>query len=392
MSPRILPLLLLTAFVPGCGKKSAAPTAPPVAGVTVAKPILKKVTEWDEFVGRLESPKAVEIRPRVSGYLQEVHFREGGMVKEGDPLFTIDPRPYQSVVDRVTADLERAKSRVDLARSEAARATKLVETNAISSQEAETRAKALIEAEAAARSADAALASSKLDLEFTNIRAPIAGRVSSARITAGNLVSSGGNGASTNATLLTTIVSLNPIYCYVGVDERSALKYRDLQRSGKRKSAIDGEIPALMGLANQTGYPHVGVIDFVDNAFDPASGTIRARGVFKNDDGLMAPGFFARLRIPGSGEYDAMLVRDAAINSDQGRSYVLTVDGAGKVAYRTVVTGPLEDGLRIIREGLQADDRVIINGLMAARVGAAVNATEAPMAEPAPAPAGAPAK
>jgi RND family efflux transporter MFP subunit len=208
------------------------------------------------------------------------------------------------------------------------------------------------------------------------VRSPISGRISNATVTQGNLI----NGGTTNATILTTVVSLDPIYCYVEVDERSALKYRELFRQGKRASARYGQVEAQMGLANQEGYPHRGVIDFVDNQINPSTGAIRARGVFPNADRLMAPGFFARLRIPGSGEYEAMLVRDSAIGNDQGKPFVMVVDGSNVVSQRPVTLGPMEDGLRIVREGLRPEDRVIVNGLVAARAGASVRVTEeAPM-------------
>lgn len=375
---------LLPALAAAVSALAGASCRPPVAGtappapvptVTVAKGIARTVTEYDDFVGRLESPQSVEIRARVSGYLEKVHFREGSEVKQGDLLFTIDPRPYQATVDRFQADLDRAKIRAELARSEASRAEKLVASRAISSEEAEARVKALTEAEAAIRSAEAGLNASKLDVEFTSIHAPISGRIGQALVTPGNLV----GGGTSDATLLTTLVALDPIYCYVEVDERSSLKYRTLAREGKRESALFKEIPARMGLTNELGFPHEGKIDFVDNAIKPDTGTIRARGVFSNTDRLMAPGFFARLRIPGSGTYEAVLVRDSALGSDQGRPYVLVVDPDNKVQYRAVVTGPMENGLRIIREGLKPDERIVITGLLAARPGAVVNPTESEM-------------
>lgn len=377
-SQHFLPALAAALAMAGVScRPPVAGTAPPppVPTVTVAKGIARTVTEYDDFVGRLESPQSVEIRARVSGYLEKVHFREGSEVKQGDLLFTIDPRPYQATVDRFQADLDRAKIRADLARSEASRAEKLVASRAISSEEAEARVKALTEAEAAIRSAEAGLNASKLDVEFTSIHAPITGRIGQALVTPGNLV----GGGTSVATLLTTLVALDPIYCYVEVDERSSLKYRTLAREGKRESALFKEIPARMGLTNESGFPHEGKIDFVDNAIKPDTGTIRARGVFPNADRLMAPGFFARLRIPGSGTYEAVLIRDSALGSDQGRPYVLVVGPDNKVQYRSVTTGPMEDGLRIIREGLKPDERIVITGLLAARPGSVVNPTESEM-------------
>lgn len=358
--------------VTGCKPAAAASkaqAAPPPPTVTVAKPILRKVIEWDEYTGRLAAPEMVEIRARVSGYLDTIHFKEGTEVKAGELLFTIDPRPYEAAVQRATAEASNARSRADLAATEAKNAEHLRDSQAISTEEYERRIKAAAEAEGTVRALEAALKTVQLDLEFTQIRAPVSGRISNARVTKGNLVT----GGTKDATLLTTLVSMNPIYCYMDVDERSALRYRELHKEGSRVSALFGQIPAQMGLINQTGFPHEGVIDFVDNQLDPATGTIRARGVFKNEDRLMSPGFFARVRIPGTGEYEALLVLDQAVADDQGSSFVWVIDAENKAVYRPVKLGPLTDGLRIVREGLKADDRVVINGLMTVRNGIKVN-------------------
>ncbi len=361
-------LLLLAVFaIAGCkqdraAKQQAAAAAP---AVTVAKPIARKILEWDEFTGRLASPETVEIRARVSGYLETVHYKEGTEVKAGDLLFTIDPRPYEAVVQRVTAEASNARTRAALAAMEARNAAQLRDSQAISSEEYERRLKASIEAEGTVRATEAILKAAELDLEFTQIRAPVSGRISDARVTKGNLVT----GGTKDATLLTTVVPLDPIYCYIEVDERSALKYRQMHKDGTRVSALFNKVPAQMGLANQTGFPHEGFLDFVDNQFDPATGTIRARGVFPNEDRLMAPGFFARVRIPGTGEYDGVLIQDQAVGDDQGSSFVWVIDAEDKAVYRSVKLGPLLDGLRIVREGLKTDDRVVIQGLMAVRLG-----------------------
>lgn len=370
-------LLLTSCKPPGA---APAPTMAATAIVTVATPVQKRIMEWDEFVGRLSSPKTVQLRARVSGYLEKIHFKEGGEVKENDILFTIDPRPYQAIVDRAQAELERTKTQAELAASEAKRAAGLVASKAISAEDYEQRAKTQAEALASVRAAQAALAMAALDLEFTQVRAPIAGRVSDAREREGNLVI-GGN--TDRATLLTTIVAVDPIYCFMDVDERSALKYRQLYREGKRVSALFNEVPAEMGLANEEGFPHKGVVDFVDNEISPDTGTIRSRAVFPNKDRLMSPGFFARVRIPGSGEYEGLLVRDSAIGSDQGRPFVFVVKEDGTAEFRSVVTGPLEDGLRVVKEGLKPGERVVINGLMSVKNGAKVTAKEEPMQAPA---------
>jgi RND family efflux transporter MFP subunit len=367
-------LLSLGLSFPACRKAAAPPPpAPPV--VTVAKPVVKRLTEWDEFPGRLSAVAAVEVRARVSGYLQSTHFVEGKEVKEGDLLFGIDPRRYDAELARAKAEQERARAALELATAEAGRAAKLVETRAISMEEADVKAKAQQGAVAALAAAQAFVDQAKLDVEWTRVTAPISGRVGRKIVTEGNLITGGPNGA----TVLTTIVQLDPIYGYFDVDERSALKYRDLARSGQRESALFNEIPAQMGLANEAGFPHEGKIDFVDNEISVTTGSIKARGVFQNEDRLMSPGFFARVRIPGSGEYEAMLVRDSAVGSDQGRAYVYVVGADGKATQRFVVTGPLEDGLRIVRKGLKPDERVVINGLMAVRPNVTVKAEETEM-------------
>jgi RND family efflux transporter MFP subunit len=360
----------------GC-KRSDSKSAPPIRPtVSIAQPIPQKVHEWDEFTGRLASPETVEVRARVSGYIDKIHFKEGGDVKQGDLLVTIDQRPYQATVDRLKADLGAARARAELARAEAKRGESLVATKAISTDTYETRLKTAAEAEQALLSAEAALKSAQLDLEFTEVRAPISGRISNARVTAGNLVT---GGSTANTTLLTTIVSLDPLYCYFEADEASALRYRQLHREGKRVSALFTPIPAELGLGNEFGFPHKATIDFVDNQINPATGTIRARAVLANPDKLMAPGFFARVRIPGMAEYDAVLVRDSAISSDQGRLFVLTVDDENKTVYRSIKIGPIENGLRVVREGLAANDRVIVSGLMSARPGVPVQPQVVPM-------------
>lgn len=350
----------------GCNKPSAKPAAPTVPLVSVANPIPRQINEWDEFTGRLVSPETVEVRARVSGFIDKVHFKEGGDVTQHELLFTIDQRPYQAVVDRLKAELGAARARVELARAEARRAEGLAKTKAISTDMYETRVTTAVQAEEAVRSAEAGLKAAELDLEFTQVRAPIAGRISNARVTAGNLVT-GGSGA--NSSLLTTIVSLDPIFCYFDADEASALRYRQLHREGRRVSALFESVPAEMALGNEVGFPHKGTIDFVDNQVNPATGTIRARALFPNPDKLMAPGFFARVRIPGVGEYAAVLVRDSAISSDQGRSFVLTVDNENTTVYRPIQTGPIVDGLRVVRAGIKETDRVIVSGLMSARPG-----------------------
>ncbi len=375
--------LFITVSLSACKPAAKGPAGPPQAtipDVTVAKPIARRLTDWDEFTGRLTSREKVEVRARVSGYLTVVSLKEGTEVKAGDLLFTIDPRPYEAIVQRAEAVLAQAKTNAELANIEAKNATTLRQGQVISTEESERRLKSAAGEQAAVRAAEAMVSSAKLDLEFTQIRAPISGRISDARVTEGNLVT----GGTKDATLLTTIVALDPIYCDIEVDERSALKYREMHKSGERESALFGLIPAEMALVNQVGWPHQGQIDFVDNQINPATGTIRARAVFPNKDRLMSPGFFAKVRIPGSGEYDGLLIRDAAVGDDQGSSYVWVLDAEDKAVYRPITLGPLLDGLRVVRGGLKADDRVIILGLMSVRNGNKVKPALADMSLAAP--------
>ncbi|MBE2284037.1 MAG: efflux RND transporter periplasmic adaptor subunit [Prosthecobacter sp.] len=341
----------------------------------MAKPVAKRLTDWDEFSGRLVARDRVEVRARVSGYLTEIHFKEGTQVKEGDLLFTIDPRPYAAAVQRAEAMLAQAKTNAELATIEAKNATKLREGQVISAEESERRLKSAAGEQAAVRAAEAMLISAQLELEFTQIKAPISGRVSDARVTEGNLVSGGTQGS----TLLTTIVALDPIYVDFEADERSVLKYREMHKTGERKSALFGRIPAEMALIHEEGWPHKGEIDFVDNQLNPATGTIHARCVFPNGDQLMSPGFFARVRIPGSGEYDGLLIRDSAVGDDQGSSYVWVLDAEDKAVYLPIKPGPLLDGMRVVRSGLKADDRVVVLGLMSVRNGVKVKASTVEM-------------
>ncbi|MGH8523295.1 MAG: efflux RND transporter periplasmic adaptor subunit [Gammaproteobacteria bacterium] len=359
--------LLVGPLMTGCGK-DAPQAAPPPPVVSVVQPIAREVIEWDEYIGRLESPETVEIRARVSGYLDKVHFKEGKEVKKGDLLFTIDPRPYQAEFDHADAEYQRALSQAELAKNDSERAKRLIATKAISEEDFDTKAKTYAAALAAVKSARAAMYSAKLNLEFTEIRAPIDGRIGSALVTKGNLVSSGAG-----ASLLTTLVSLDPLYCYSDADERAVLKYIRLSRERKRESARDKEIPAEMELSDETGFPHKGYIDFVDNRVDPNTGTIRARGVFSNQDHKLSPGFFARIRIPGSGKYPALLIPDRALGSDQAQKFVYVVNGEKKVEFRPVKTGPMIDGLRVVSAGLKTGEQVIVEGLMRVRPGVVVD-------------------
>jgi len=340
--------------------------------VTVVQPITREVVEWDEYIGRLESPETVEVRARVSGYLDKVHFKEGKEVKKGDLLFTIDPRPYQAEYDRADADHQRALSQAELAKNDFERAKRLIATKAISEEDFDTKAKTYTAAQAAVMSAKAAEDSARLNLEFTEIHSPIDGRISRALVTQGNLISGGVSGA--GATLLTTVVSLDPLYLYSDADERAILKYLKLRREGSRVSARDEQIPAEMELSDETGFPHKGFIDFVDNRVDPNTGTMRARGVFANTDHGLSPGFFGRIRIPGSGKYPALLIPDRALGSDQALKFVYVVNAEKKVEFRPVTIGPIIDGLRVVKTGLNAGEPIIVEGLLRVRPGVVVDA------------------
>jgi RND family efflux transporter MFP subunit len=338
--------------------------------VTVAEPLDREVQEWDEYPGRLEAKEVVDVRPRVSGYVESVHFKEGGIVSKGDLLFVIDPRPYQAELERARGEVSRAKARLMLAQTEFKRTKGLVPSAAASELELEERRANLAEAQAAVAVAQANLKTAELNLAFTRVRAEINGRISRVNVTVGNLVTGGAQG---EATLLTTITSLHPIYCYVDADERSVLKYQRLARENKRPSARDAQIPARLALLNEEEFVHEGVIDFVDNRVDPTTGTLRARGVFPNEDGVMTPGLFGRLRVPGSPPYRTLLVAQSAVQADQGRHYVLTVDAENTVRITPVKLGAAFGPLRAITSGLTGNEMIIVNGVLRARPGGKVN-------------------
>jgi RND family efflux transporter MFP subunit len=339
--------------------------------VKVVQPVAREIIEWDEYTARLDAVDSVEVRPRVSGYLQSIHFQDGGLVKKGDLLFLIDPRPYVAAMHRAEAELELAKSRLELARKNFARAKDLLASHAISQEEADIRESNLRQAEASVEEARAVLDAASLDVEFTHVSAPVAGRVSRKLVTEGNLIN---GGVGTQGTLLTTIVSLDPIYAYFDADEGSLLKYSRLAQTGQRPSSREYKNPVRVALADEVGFPHAGVMDFVDNQVDRGTGTIIGRAVLPNSDLSLIPGLFARLQLPGSGLYRAILVPDEAIGSDQSQKFVYVVDSEGKAEYRTVKTGPLVDGLRVVREGVTPEDWVVVAGLQRVRPGAQVDA------------------
>ena len=352
---------------------------PPAPPVTVAAAIGRPVTDWDEFTGHLESVDMVDVRPRVSGYVERVAFTEGAMVHKGDVLFVIDPRPYEADVEKAKADLAQAETRRTLAQTEVARANHLLAAQAISRQDYDTRTSASAEGEGAVQAAQAALTTAQLNLEWTTVRAPITGRVGRALVTPGNLVQAGAS----NATPLTTVVSLDPIYVYFDGDEQTYLKDLGLSpRAGGTAAQPNVKRVVYMGLADETGYPHEGHIDFVDNALDPVAGTIRARAVFENHDHRLTPGLFARIKLVGSKSYDATLIRDDAVGTDQDRKFVFVLKPDNTVDYRAVTLGPMDDGLRVVKQGLKPGERVVVNGLQRVRPGAKVTPTVVPMTPP----------
>ena len=359
----------------GCrgGADVSAPAAPPE--VTVAEVRTEDLAEWDDYQGEFEAIHAVDVRPRVSGHLVRVAFVEGKEVRRGDVLFEIDPEPYQATLDQRRADLARARARLALAERDAERAERLVRVQAISQEEMDTRLTLVSEARAALAAAEAAGRAAELDLGFTKVRAPIAGRTGRAEVTEGNLVTAGPAGS----TLLTTIVSLDPIYVYFEGDESAYLRYAHLDRSGERPSSRTAANPVQVGLADEDGFPYRGRMDFVDNRLDRATGTIRARAVVENPDRLFTPGMFARVRLIGSGVRPVTLIPEIAVATDQSRRFVFVLNADSTVAYRSVTLGRQVEGQRrIVLEGLAPGERVVVNGFARIRPGVRVNPAEQP--------------
>jgi len=363
--------LLVLLAASGCRKASApSPGALPVNVVTA---IEKEVNEWDEFTGRLEAVEFVEIRPRVSGYITEIRFNAGAIVKKGDLLYVIDPRPYQADFDRAAAEVERMDAQLKLAQIELNRAKELRGKNTISASEFDQKAATYQGSAAAKSSAEAAKNSAALNLEFTQIKSPIDGRVSDARITLGNLVQPGAGPES----VLTTVVSVDPIYVKVDADENAVLKYVKLSSEGKRVSARTAKIPAFVELGNETDFPHEGDVDFVDNRLDPGTGTVRARVVLKNwNPALITPGFFARVRIAGATPYRAALIDDKVISSQQGLKYAFVVKPDNTIERRTLETGTIFEGKRIVKRGLKDGDKVVSTRLQMLQPGMHVTPVE----------------
>jgi RND family efflux transporter MFP subunit len=364
--------VLLAGLLSGCDTKPATSTnPPPLPSVTVSKPIQKSITEWDEYTGRFEALKTVGVRARVSGFIDSIHFKDGQIVKEGDLLFVIDQRPYKLAVDQAKSDLERARAKLEIATADVERGTPLISHQTLTAREFDTRRSTQRDAAGGVGAAEAALKQAELNLEWSEVRAPIAGRISDRRVDAGNLITGGQSGA----TLLTVIVSLDPIHFIFDGSESDFLHYLRLAAAGGRRSSRDVQNPVSVRLADETEFKHTGRMDFVDNAINPKTGTIRGRAIFDNKDGLLTPGFFGRLRLYG-GETQAFLIPDSAILSDQASKIVFTVAEDGTVGIKKVELGPIVDGLRVVRSGLAPKDRIVIEGLARARPGQKVKAED----------------
>ena len=365
MTRAILLLASLSAALglSGCDNKPAS-SGPPLPAVTVSQPLQQRITEWDEYTGRFVAVATVEVRARVSGFIDSIHFKDGQVVKQGDLLFVIDPRPYRLAVDQAKAELDRTRAKLDIATLDLERATPLVRSQTVTEREYDTRKSTHRDAAAASSSSDAALKQAQLNLEWTEVRAPIAGRISDRRVDAGNLITGGQSGA----TLLTSIVSIDPIHFAFDGSEADFIRYMRLASAGARPSSRDVQNPVAVRLADEADYKHEGKMDFVDNVVNSKTGTIRGRAIFENKDGLLTPGFFGRLRLFG-GDHQALLLPDSAIASDQSNKIVFTVADDGTVGVKRVEIGPIIRGLRVIRSGLAATDRVVIEGLPRARPG-----------------------
>ncbi len=351
--------ILAAAVLTACsGSHAEEAGMPPPPSVSAAPVLVKQVSQWDDFSGRVEAVESVELRPRVSGYIDKVNYVEGQEVKKGDVLFTIDARSYRAELDRATAELNRARTQAQVSRSEADRARRLSDQQAISTETWEQRRAVSEQALAQVQAAQAAVDAARLNMEFTQVRAPINGRAGRAMVTAGNLVTAGDS-----ASVLTTLVSLDKVHVYFDADEGTFLRYAQMARKGERPSERDSELPVKVGLSGEDGYPHDGKVDFLDNQVTRSTGTIRVRALLDNADRAFTPGLFARVQLLGSGQFQAMLIDDKAVLTDQDRKFVYVVDKDNKAQRRDIQLGRNADGLRIVEQGLKAGDRVIIDGV-----------------------------
>lgn len=363
---------MVATLLASCGESPKQQAGgPPPPQVTVASPVKRQVVDYDEYVGRFAAVNSVEIRARVSGYLDAVHFKDGQLVKDGDLLFTIDRRSFENAAAQARANVSTAKSNLDFTEADYTRGQQLVKEKTITDQTFEQRAQAFRNARAAVTGAEAALRSAELDLSFTELRAPIAGRIGDRRVTPGNLVT-GGTGGST--TLLATIVSTDPIYFEFTFDEASYLRYERNAKSGKDVTSRDGRVNVGLKLIDEKDFVHEGRMDFIDNVIERTTGTIRGRAVFANANATFTPGMFARVRVPATAPYEGLLVPDVAIGSDQARKTVMTIGPENKVVPKYVTLGQLVDGkLRVIKEGIGPDDKIIVNGIARVRPGQVVS-------------------
>src|SRR5947209_13504829 len=368
---------LAVLMLAGCGDKPTPPAAAAPPPVTVAQPVKRTVTDWDEFTGRFEAVDEVQVRARVGGFVTSVEFRDGAIVHAGDLLYVIDPRPFEAVALQADGQLSDARAKAELARRELDRALTLVQTSAVSESIVDQRRQTLQAAHAAQMQAEGALKAAQLNIEFTHVKAPMAGRAGRHLVSVGNLV----QGSEGTATLLTSIVTLDPIYIYFDVDEATYLKNNRLWFEGRRPSSRDTPNPVQVTLTGEAKPSHDGKMDFIDNRLDVSTGTLRSRAVIPNTDLSILPGQFGRVRLIGSAPYEALLIPDVAVATDQSRKIVFVVKPDDTVEARPVTLRPLDDGLRVLREGLKAEGRVIVNAIQRARVGAKV----APQTAPAPA-------
>lgn len=366
-------LVFGAAALAGCSESQNRAAAPPPPSVTVANPVKRTVIDQDEYVGRFVAVDSIEVRARVSGYLDKVHFEDGQIVHQGDLLFTVDKRPFQASLDQAKANLAQAKANLAFAESDLARGQQLVREKTITEQTFDQRTQAKRVAEASVQAQEAAVQQAALDLQFTELKAPITGRIGDRRVSPGNLVTGGAGGTTT---LLATIVSTDPIRFEFTFDEAAYLRYERLSKQGQDVTSREGSVYVSLRLIDEEDFGHAGRLDFVDNVIDRASGTIRGRAEFANKAGLLTPGMFARIRVPGSPAYPALLLPDEAIGSEQARKYVLVVDKDNIARPKYVVLGDLFEGLRVVKQGLTADDRVVVNGVARVRPGQKVTPEE----------------
>ena len=356
-----------------CEQKPATQALPPPT-VTVAKPIKKEIVEWEYFTAQTQAVDTVSITPRVTGYIDNITFKEGDIVDFGDLLFVIDPRPYQAALNQAKAQLSQAQAQQKLNDANLERANDLLAKNVIAKQDYDTTAAQKYVADAQAVASQAAVESAQLNLDFTLIRSPIHGRIGVQLVNRGNLVQA-------NSTQLTTLVSIDPIYAYFYVDQRSVLRYQEAVKAGQLPSAKQALLPVWLQLENEAGYSHLGVIDFISNSFDPSTGTLQLRGRFPNLDGFLIPGAFGSVRVAGTPKFEAVLVADRAIGSDQSQKYVVVIQPDGLAKYQKVETGPIVDGLRVVRSGLQGDETIVVEGTGKVRPNSKVNAEQTDMAK-----------